>query len=174
MWRFALLFTLLPGCVTHRMGFGGLTYHGGEVHEELPSQMPNKRDSQGKKVVHPMEVHYSADFSSNFRISTIVLRDCFDEPAFYVGAGQQFGDGLQVGYSIGLYGRRIHRYVGEDGRSATPMSLPLSQKRGSWEYSPTMFISVGYTHWWDDFGMFGSLGSNYLLTHAQVGVAIRP
>jgi len=156
-------------------GFLGATYHGLSVDEELADEMPNKLTDDGKLVYHPRESILKLETPKTVVFGG-VLHDCFDETAYILGVGPswQMGETWSLGLSAGAFMRDKHFFIDQDGNRAHTKELPLIIDMDDKEIAPFIFGSV--TKRWfifEHFGVETSLVSNFVLTHAELGVFAR-
>lgn len=124
----------------------GVTYHGYSVNDELAGEMPHRITDDGKWVYHPQDVTLSVRFQNSFHTVFTYLRDCFDEPAMMLGAGNQarLTERLGVGYLVGLYMRRRHYFIDEEGGLSQPADMPLTISSGREDFMPTAMVTASY------------------------------
>lgn len=125
--------------------------------------MKNKIDSDGILARHS-ETNFLYKNNKWF-YAAAVMEDCFDDPAYYFGAGREFwssSDKSQyIGILVGLYIRRSENVTGAPG----------DLQHGSHDYLPFPFIVYSKTFpVLKTYGAAVSLGTNIYVTHLTIGM----
>jgi len=149
---------------------GGITVHGGDINPELAKQMPHRLREDGREVYHPVEFSVRSR-GEHKQVYGSYLQDCFGESATIFGAGwlTDFGD-WSPGVVGAIYIRQTHYFIESNGRSALPERMPFTVVDGDREYTPLLLATLSYR-----FNLLGHpfewlVGTNYILTHSQVGI----
>jgi hypothetical protein len=138
----------------------GLTGHGEKPGSEAAARMTRKLDDNGIFAQHPeFNMTYKTD---TWNFTSIMLKDCFDNTAYYLGAGKTIwkDETQDVGFTFGIYYRE----------SVPDVNVPTYLQKNGYDYLPFPFLTyskrIPIT---EKLNFETSLASNLILNHWTFG-----
>jgi hypothetical protein len=123
-----------------------------------------KIDSDGRFAQNP-EINLTYTQENQWFYNATILKDCFDNTGYFLGAGKQFewSENLYWSLAFGVYARKLMPTI----------LFEYGVDSGDYNYAPTPWLGfkkvfpMGST-----WGFSVQANTNYFLTHASVGLEV--
>lgn len=145
------------------IGFFGITAHtaGGDL--DYSDKMKRKIDKNGV-FAHHIEFNMTYVNKDSFLINATMLKDCFDNDAYFLGAGKQWeiSENLYGQFSVGIYARK---------NFAKNVNLEIGSTHGKIDYIPTPWIGLKRNFPINNsWSISTQINTNVFLTHGTFGI----
>lgn len=144
------------------IGLLGLTFHGMSSDIDYAPQMKRKIDKNGI-FAHHIEFNLTYINKDNFIFNSTILKDCFDNDAYYLGIGKQWevSENLYAHFTIGMYVRKTF---------AKDIDLTIGSSDGKMDYIPAPWIGLKRNFEINESWSFSTqVNTNVFLTHGTFG-----
>lgn len=143
----------------------GLTLHGPGMEINTADKMPRKIDSGGRLIRHP-ELNMTYKTEENFIYNATWLRDCFDNSAWFAGAGKSYHvtENGSFQLTFGIYARP----------KVANIDVSIAVQKDGMDYIPTPWAGYSYDiPLTEYFSLNAQVNSNVLLTHSSFGLTYK-